>query len=348
MRIRFTFYGLLLALLFHACSTDVDLYADYKDMTVIYGFINANADTNFFRITKTFCGTNDDPINALEVAKVYDSSNYPGKLNAYFEELKSISGHPYQPSGRQLQLDTLTLHNKYDGLFYAPHQKLYYTTERFNINDGNEKYRYKLYVIKPDGDTVTSETGVVDGRISVGQATVFFQSAPSNRRSRLLFTSTEEAVLYEIGMQFNYWEGHGGEPLTSKNVTWSYGMRPLGAYEKVGDVENLYGLSYSVNSLFDQLEQAIGSDTVWDVNHPNVVRYIDDFYIFITAAGKDFYNYYQCFEAIQGGLNLSTEYTNVNGGCGFLSSRVFLKHKVLLSSGAKYDLICKPWGFCER
>ena len=32
---------------FSACSTDIDLYADYKEMPVIYGLLDANADTNY-------------------------------------------------------------------------------------------------------------------------------------------------------------------------------------------------------------------------------------------------------------------------------------------------------------
>ncbi len=348
MKIRALVFGIILASLFQACSTDVDLYADYQSIPVVYGFINQKADTNYIKITRTFCGTNEEHINAMELAAIADSSNYPDKLDVFFEELKSSSGQPFEPTGRRFQLDTLTIHNKKEGLFYAPHQKLYYTTEHFNTTQNNDKYRYKLTVVKPDGERVTSELDVIEGDIFLGQVLIHFESFPSDRHSRIMFTSTEEAVLYEIGMQFNYWEGHDGQPLTQKQVSWSYGSRPIGAYEKIGDLDNLYGLSYSVNALFDKMKQAIGNDTVWDANHPNVVRYIGDFYIYISAAGKDFYNYSQYLQTMQGGLSLSNEYTNIKGGCGFLSSRVFVKHKVELTSRAKYDLFSLPWGFREQ
>ena len=39
---------------FNACSTDVELYADYKDIPVVYGLIDATTDTNFVRINRAF------------------------------------------------------------------------------------------------------------------------------------------------------------------------------------------------------------------------------------------------------------------------------------------------------
>ena len=87
---------------FASCSTDVDLYADYKDVAIIYGLLDYQADTNYIKITRAFCGTNDDPINAHEVALIADSSNYPGKLEARIIELKSRAAVPMSQQGASL------------------------------------------------------------------------------------------------------------------------------------------------------------------------------------------------------------------------------------------------------
>ena len=133
-----TYYRLLLFVFFGAffasCSTDVELYTDYKDVAIIYGLLDHQADTNFIKITRAFCGTNDDPINAHEVALIADSSNYPGKLDARLVELKSTIGSQYEPTGRELVLDTMTIHDKEEGTFYSPDQKVYYTTEQLNAS----------------------------------------------------------------------------------------------------------------------------------------------------------------------------------------------------------------------
>lgn len=336
----FVFFGLV------SCSTEVMLYEDYKDVPVIYGIIDAQADTNFIKITKAFCSDNDDPVNPFAASLVYDSSNYPGKLDAFIVELKSDHNQPFQPTGRLLVLDTVTIHHKEPGIFYYPHQKLYYTTERFNVNSGGEKYRYRLCVVTPEQDTVTSETGVVGGDIVIGTSKLNFQSEPSDATLSLLFTSTEEAVAYEIGMKFYYREVHEGQPMVKKYVSWSYGLKPIDAYEYVsGKYHKQY---YSVNTLFKEMEEAIADDTVWDVNHPEVTRYMDDFVVTISAAGSDLHIYYQYTQATQNGLTLSSDYTNVDGGWGLFSSRIFVERKAKLSAKTKYDLFCKSWGFREE
>ena len=49
---------------FNACSTKVDLYADYKDIPVIYGLLDASADTNYIKIIRAFSGSDENPVDA--------------------------------------------------------------------------------------------------------------------------------------------------------------------------------------------------------------------------------------------------------------------------------------------
>ena len=124
---------------FTSCSTDVEMYAEYKDVPIIYAMLDSRADTNYVKITRAFCGTNDNPIDANEVALIYDSSNYPGKLDARIYELKNSYGGAYTLTGRLFELDTMTIHDKLEGVFYAPDQMVYYTTEPFNANTESSK-----------------------------------------------------------------------------------------------------------------------------------------------------------------------------------------------------------------
>ena len=93
---------------------------------------------------------------------IADSCNYPGKLDARIEEYKLGFGNHYSPTNRVLMLDTITIHDKESGMFYAPDQKVYFTTEPFRVNTSNAQYKYRL-VINKDSDTITAETGVVGG-----------------------------------------------------------------------------------------------------------------------------------------------------------------------------------------
>ena len=159
--IRFILIFIMFISVLVSCSTDVDMYADYKDVAIIYAMLNPRADTNYVKVTRAFCGTNDNHIDANEVAMIYDSSNYPGKLDVRIIELKNTHGGPYEPTNREFVLDTLTIHNKEEGAFYAPNQLIYYTTEQFNAGVGGSKYKYRLVIVKPDGDTVTAQTTMV-------------------------------------------------------------------------------------------------------------------------------------------------------------------------------------------
>ncbi len=63
--------------LFNRCSNEVDLYADYQDITIVYGILDYSDDTSWIKVTRAYSG----PGNALLIAHNPDSSNYPYKLN---------------------------------------------------------------------------------------------------------------------------------------------------------------------------------------------------------------------------------------------------------------------------
>ena len=344
--IFFTFIAVL-----SSCSTDVDLYADYKDTAIIYAMLNYKVDTNYVKITRAFCGTNDNPINANEVALVYDSSNYDEKLDVRLIEYKGTMGNHFEPTDRVLILDTLTIHDKEDGVFYSPDQVVYYTAEPLHTGTNQQKIKYRLVAIKPDGDTVTAFTSMVGGEdFAIVSGSAASQMEQTDVMGRISFRADGAALLYEITMQFNYREQHVGQAMKQKNVSRSFGTKPLSEFNKVENTENLYFDSYSLNWLFYALANAIGNDTVTNPNHPNVVRYIDDFVITISAAGEDLYYYYLANEAQQSSFaGLFTGYTNIDGGYGLFSSRTTINKTLNLSSDAMRDLYGKQsWGFVEQ
>lgn len=329
---------------FFSCSTDVELYADYKDIPVVYGIINVLADTNYVKITKAFCGTNDNPIDANEVALIYDSSNYPEKLEAYIMELKG-HGQTYQPTGRKFILDTLTIHNKQEGVFYSPDQTLYYTPEQFHSGG----YKYKLVIVKPDGDTVTATAVPVGKDLKILSNSVSFQSKPTYAEGRLSFVADEDAFLYEIRMRFNYREKHANQPMVNKYVSWTYKARSLSFFERNPKIENGYFFYFSKNALFNALTDAIGSDTIWNEAHPNVTRYMDDFEVTLSAVGRELYESYEIDQSVNNGFLTSfSGYTNIDGGYGVFSSCISIEKTLKLNNRALFDLYAQPWGFVEN
>lgn len=326
---------------FNACSTKVDLYADYKDIPVIYGLIDATQDTNFVRINRAFSSSNDHPINAHDVALIADSCNYPGKLMAYIIEYKSGFGNTYQPTGDTLMLDTITVHNKEEGIFYSPNQKVYFTTEPFKVNTASSRYKYRL-VVNKGNDTITSETGVVGGedfRILTFQTS--FVSDPTDASGKIAFKPADNAVFYDVKMYFNYKEKRGATEV-EKQVKWNFGTNSL---DQLIYEDGTYVVTYSMNSLFNLLEGAIGGDTI------AVTRYFDEepIEIIIAAGGEELYNYIQ-INSQAGGLSQTIpDYTNISGGYGVFSSRINKSRKAKLSGRAAADLYGKrAWNFVQQ
>ena len=350
--IRFILIISLFIAIFYSCSTDVDLYAEYKDVPIVYAMLNVQADTNYVKITKAFCGTNENPIHANEVALIYDSSNYDEKLDARLYEYESTYGNHYEPTHRELVLDTITIHNKEAGVFYSPHQIVYYTSEPLRKGNSQHRIRYKFVAVKPDGDTVTALTTMVGSEdFAIISGSVNFQIAPTDAMGKIVFRADGVASVYEITMRFNYREQHNGQEMEYKSVSRSFGTKPISWYPKVENVNNMYYVEYSLNWLFFSLSNAIGNDTVANSSHPNVVRYADDFVVTISAAGDELYYYYLANEVQENsfGGGLFTAYSNIDGGYGLFSSRTTVKKTPNLSATARRDLYGKEsWGFRQE
>lgn len=344
MKKLFLFLSILVCITFFcACSTKVELYADYKDIPIVYGLIDATKDTNFVRINRAFSSSNDHPINAHEVALIADSCNYPNKLDAKIIEYKSGFGNQYAPTGRVFVLDTMTIHDKDTGVFYAPHQKVYYTNQSFNVNMGGTRYKYRLVVSK-DNDSITSETSVVGGgdfRIITGKANFASDPQPINSTSRISFKPADNAVFYDIKMVFHYKEKHG-ETWEYKQVKWNFGTKSVDDLN-YDDQQKCYYVTYQDVSLFSLLEDAIG-------NNYNVTRAFDQdpIDIMIAAGGDELYNYIQVNAQAGGFSQTVPDYTNVTGGYGVFSSRINKIKSISLTSRAQVDLFDKPWGFITQ
>lgn len=338
---------------FNACSTDVDLYANYKDIPVVYGLLDAVADTNYVRINRAFSGSNDNHIDANEVALIADSCNYPGKLNAYIIEYKHAYGGVYQPTGDTVMLDTTTIRNKEEGIFYAPDQKVYFTDGKtidnkplFGNNSANAKYKYKLLVFK-DNDTISAETSIVGGEnFKIATYSLNFKAEPSDKFGKIKFTAAENAVFYNMEFVFTYLESINGGPMVEKQVSHSCGTKSI---DELSSESGVFFFTYSDNILFNLLENAIGADTVMDANHPNVVRSFDKYPIQIklSAGADELYNYIKV-NSQTGFSQTIPDYTNVTGGYGVFSSRINLTKDVQISAGTQVDLYGKPWGFVQQ
>ena len=320
----FSFFAFLI--LFNACSTDVDLYADYKDITVVYGLLDSDADTNFIKINKAFLG----PGNAYDIALNADSCNYPEKLNARIIEYRaSASGSNYQKI-TEFPLDTITVHDKEVGLFYAPDQLVYYTTHKINKNTEQYHYRYELQIERGDS-IVSATTNIVGGGLfSVPQGSFNFSS--STNEGKVKFFPCEYASLYEVFFKFHFTEVSPSGSV-ERCMTW-----PLGSHAAADlFMENgLYIVSYTASMFFDNLATMLGDDTL----ATDVVRQFTDYplEVCVAAGGDELYNFITDNGPSSSIVQTLPEYTNVHGGYGVLSSRTMYSKWMRLAGLTVPDL----------
>lgn len=316
-----------------ACSSDIDLYADYKDIPIIYGLLDAKADTNYIKITRIMYAQGD----AYQVATNPDSSNYPGKLDVRMVEY--CNGD----SIREIVFDTITIHNKQPGLFYAPSQKLYYTTAPLNMNGKTNKYNYRLTVVLPHQTVVTTTDLVGNESFGIQSLGVNFSKECFGTRRPFLFRPATSAGFYQVGMAFTFLEQRtpNGDSVP-RTMVWD-----LGYWNELDLSTHMEGSSYVFyyrpESFYEKLGDFIGGDTAI----VGLQRFITDYpvEITITAGGEDLrqYVYNNPSEGFVAGDN---EFSLIDGGYGVFSSRMVTRGKVRLAGSTVPELLEKSsWGF---
>ena len=326
-------FCLPLILLFFSCSTDVDLYADYEEKPVIYGLLDANADTNYVKITRTFYVHED----AYQAAANPDSSNYPGKLDVRLIEY--CNGD----SIREIVLDTITIHNKEQGIFYAPHQKLYYTAERLGMNTKNNKYSYRLRVVLPDRVLTTAADMVGSNYFNVQSLGLNFSKEYFGTRRPFMFRPASNAGIYHVTITFTFLEQRTPDAdSVPKTMVWDQGYYYESSLAN-STIEGFYVFRYSPEDFYVRLIEFIGGDTVSGVR-----RLLTDYpaEVIIEAAGENMRQYIYFNDPMNGIVSGDSEFSLIDGGYGVFSSKMLVSRPIRLGGETVPELMAKTnWGF---
>ena len=321
--------------LFFSCSTKVDLYANHKAVPVIYGLLDARADTNFIKITRAFYAEGDATLSAPNP----DSSNYPGKLDARLVEY--CNGD----SIREIILDTVTIHNKQQGVFYAPAQKLYYTTEPLPNNSKTQKYSYKLKVALPDRLLTTHADLVGNDSYDVQSLAVNFSKEYFNTVPReFLFRPAINAGFYEVDMTFTFLEQRTPDgDSVPRTMHWYIGR--LNDFDLSSNMDmNCYLFYYRPEDFYAKLQEFIGGDTAI----AGLKRYITDYpvEVIITAGGEELRQYVHNNDPSLGFSQGDNAFSLIDGGYGVFSSRMTARRRVRLGGETVPELVAmRYWGF---
>lgn len=320
-------------MVFVSCSSDVDLIADGNGEPIVYALLDSKADTNYVKITHTM-----NQGDAFASATNPEFSDYPGKLDVRLTEY--CNGD----SIRQIILDTITIFNKEEGIFYAPAQKLYYTTERLGMNKEDEHYSYKLTAVLPDR-TLTAEAKMVGSkRFYVRSSVADYSGGYFKNPQQILVVPAENAGIYDIQMSFTFLERRTWTSDTIvRTMKWHMGTYYL--FELDNHMSHdAFVITYHPNDLYVALNNFLGDDTIV----PGLRRYIidDPLEITVTAGGPNLSEYVYLNELNSTNINDDNIVTHINGGYGVFSSRMTTTRTMRLGGTTVPELVDNTrWGF---
>lgn len=329
----FLFSLVLLGFFLGACKPEIDLFAEYKDITVVYGVLDSNQDTNYVIINKVFM---DPDMTVIP----NDSTNYAHKLDARLVEYRANNYSEHYTKVRELVLDTITLHNKVPGTFESPSHLVYFTKEDLHNNDDYFKYKYELQVQKED-TLLTAETNIVGGTsFSITPAALNFDSYID--MGQIKFAECPNGVLYEVVLEFFFSDITISGDTIPRSMSWS-----LGSHHKSSLPENnhSYTVSYRAVDFFNTLAHTLGADTLSN-NIVERVFFEPSLTISIASCGNELYNFISVNGPSTTISQTIPDYTNINGGYGVLSSRTKIKKAVRLGGRTIPELIAREnWRF---
>lgn len=304
--------------LFFGCSTDLDVTAPYKEITVVYSLLNKNDDIHWVKINKAFLGDGD----AFVYAQVPDSTEYseeemPDSINgSLVRRIERVDENGNVVATLALR-DTI-LDGRLDGLFNGPLHKMYYF--RGDLPGGRLAYegRYRLVAIAK-GNKVEAITPIVND-LTVYTPTanpsteLALKQSNSYQSVPIKWFTTSNGRRYEAYYRFHY------DEITTDGV-----IHPKFFDTFVGSVISSGGPGQSDEvSLNGELFYQTVANRVPQLAEADVQQRIFrgvEFYWWIAAA--DLHTYLQLANPISGIVEERPDYSNITGGYGLMSSRMF-------------------------
>ncbi len=302
---------------FWGCSTDLDINAPYKDITVIYGLLNMRDSVHYIKINKAFLGEGD----ALTFAQIADSNEWADA------DITSAKVHRVVNGARteSFDLTPTVVSGREPGVFYGPDQKVYTFSETYtgSISQGgqnipiylNPDWDYDVEVVVK-GSTVSARTTIVNDFSfqgidqNLGQD-INLVSGSGFSNYELNWTSSQDGKRYVADYRFNYREIRGAD--TSELLSFT---QRLGTVVRTSSGPSQ---PMAVNLSGEQFFSAIANQVTPD---PTVTRRLFlgvDF--LVSVANEEFHTYLTLSEPVSGIIEDRPSYSNITNGFGIFGSR---------------------------
>lgn len=288
-----------------ACSTDFETAAPWKEVMVVYGFINPFDTVQYVRISKAFLGEG----NALVMAQEPDSIYFADILDVVLERKianQLLESHPLT------KLDSSEIPKNVDGIFSAPYQAVYAYPFSVPNSTTNDASIYTIRITnRVTGNTATASTRIIEKFNVYVPIDITFVGIPNTSNLRL--TTTTSARVYGMTLRINYVETDTAT-LNSvvKSIDWKLGDQT----STLGNTGASLNFAYTRSDFFRLLGDNI------PVDHSKTRRILNNrIDWFISAGTEELYTYMQLTNTGSGVTLDKPLYTNIDNGVGLFTSR---------------------------
>lgn len=310
-----------------SCSTEVDINAPYESEPVVFGLLDAEVDTQWVKINRTWLGDGDQNV----FAQIQDSSEYDNsRLQAQFVEIGTDVIYPLK--------DTILDNKDQNGIFFGPEYKAYYAETRGD-NSLDHEYDYRLELVIDDTVFVTAETDLIEKELGtilippmgLDDIKLNFAQVGLTQTQYPTYTfkwnSSEGAARYDAYLIVHYREHYWADDnLTILDSTRVKSMEiSIGSLDpsntdgnqtlsKEFECESFYTSMASRLEVNPKITRELGC---WDEE----VQIARSFDFVLLIANENLATYLDINSASNSIVQETPEYDNINGGLGLWASR---------------------------
>lgn len=290
----FLFLSVALSLGLISCNNDLNIAAPWKNIPVVYGFLDKNDTAHYVIIQKAYL---DPDISAYVQAKIPDSIYYKN-LTVRLEQVKTKTFYTLTEVDGNKEG-----YVKKDGDF-ATSPNLLYKIKSSDINlQANETY--KIHIDRNDSTPeITASTSILDeSKISNPPLFSTLQWSVYSNRQNIQLSLAENVTFFSVFLRFNVLET---DPANPDNFIPKQYKFQLGQNESKQATKGGFTLRFLPSEVYQTLASVMKSD-------PNIKRKFVDLDIILLAAGKE-YDEYLTLIAANSGITASQDvpkYTNI-------------------------------------
>ncbi|GAB5538003.1 MAG: hypothetical protein Salg2KO_01060 [Salibacteraceae bacterium] len=320
--------------LFEACETDIEVIAPKRDVTIIYGLLEADQFRHYIRINRAFVGEE----SASELASKNGITEYAqNELSARIIELNQDSVE----TGNRWDLIRTTLTTKEEGAFNNDSNVVYYFDAQLNAE---RIYRIvcDVNVAGEEPKTVSASTNLIGNQAFTGGVSQIRLNRPglsgvnssnggSDRTAdevtlvnntdyaqefSVTWTSVNGGFRYTTYMRFYYseFDKSAGTLLKRDSISFSIATRDFP--EAAGEVRFP---SKNAEDFYSRIGAQVEDIPVTS----NIQRIVSDtLQFFLEVANEELAIYIDVNQPISDVAQERPEYTNVKNGLGIFASRL--------------------------